>query len=216
MYDNQKKTLEIEYKVWIGRLFILMALAGFSCFIALRCLNDTDSEEEFKLEVLMLNFALVSVVLFLILHYIPNSTCVVSTLIISFTLLTVTLMTTIKDEYRLSEFFIPAGNLVFIVLIIIPTQWKTNLLAYGVAMVCLPYSVKYSFGTMPKDCALAVVFALSWFTMSNFLIYKRLKSLYMNILKCEKLIIEMKKILHIFPHGVIITNGGKTDLAQES
>ena len=215
MYDSQKKTLEMEYKVWIGRLLILMALSGFVWSTALRCLNVSDKDEDFKLEVLMFNYGVVSVILFLILYYIPNSTGVVSTLIILFTLLTATLMTTIKEEYRLWEFFLPASNVVFIVLIIVPTQLKTNLLAYGFWMLCLPWSVKYSFGTVSNDCSLAVMFASCWFTMSNLLIYNRLKSLYMNILKCEKLIIEMKKILHIFPHGVIITNGGKTNLAEE-
>jgi len=82
-------------------------------------------------------------------------------------------------------------------------------------MIYLPYSVKSKFGVLPNDCVNAVMFASSWFMLLNLLIYSRLKSLYRYILKCEKLIIEMKKILHIFPHGVIITNGGKTNLAEE-
>ena len=216
MYQRQKAVLEKEYKVWIGRLIILMALAGYLCYILLRCLSGSTSDEQFKIEVLMLNYGLVSTILYLIISYVPNSTSIISTLIISFTLFTVTLLTTIKDEYRLSEFFIPAGNIVCVVLIIIPTQWKTNVLAYGMWMIYLPYSIKSKFGILPNDCAVAVMFASSWFMLWNFLIYNRLKSLYRYILKCEKLIIEMKKILHIFPHGVIITNGGKINLADES
>ena len=131
MYQRQKAVLEKEYKVWIGRLIILMALAGFLCYILLICLSGSTSDEQFKIEVLMLNYGLVSTILYLIISYVPNSTSIISTLIISFTLFTVTLLTTIKDEYRLSEFFIPAGNIVCVVLIIIPTQWKTNVLAYG-------------------------------------------------------------------------------------
>jgi len=57
---------------------------------------------------------------------------------------------------------------------------------------------------------------MSWFVFSNFLLKSRLKSLYEKILKCEKLITEMKKILHILPHGVIITDSQKAAAGEEN
>ena len=125
-------------------------------------------------------------------------------------------MSNIKSEYRLTEYFLPALNIVFVLLTINPTQWKTNILAYGVGMFYLPYSVKSKYGTVPTDWIQAVVFSMSWFVLSNFLLKSRLKSLYEKILKCEKLITEMKKILHILPHGVIITDSQKAAAGEEN
>ena len=133
-----------------------------------------------------------------------------------FTLYTVTMMTNIKKEYKLSEYFIPAISVVYILLIIIPTHWKTNIFAYGVAMFYLPYSVNSKFGAVPVDCIMAVIFSMAWFILTNILLNIRLKSLYENILKCEKLIAEMKKILHILPHGVIITGSQKGTAGEKS
>ena len=63
---------------------------------------------------------------------------------------------------------------------------------------------------------MAVVFSMGWFILTNILLNIRLKSLYENILKCEKLIAEMKKILHILPHGVIITDSQKAAAGEEN
>ena len=63
---------------------------------------------------------------------------------------------------------------------------------------------------------MAVIFSMAWFILTNILLNIRLKSLYENILKCEKLIAEMKKILHILPHGVIITGSQKAAAGEES
>ena len=149
--QKQKKILQNEYHGWIRILLTLMSLAGLVCFIVLRCVNGAEVEEEYTLQLLMFNYFFVSLTFLGTIHFFPKTISIIITLIISFTLFTVTLMSNIKSEYRLTEYFLPALNIVFVLLTINPTQWKTNILAYGVGMFYLPYSVKSKYGSVPTD-----------------------------------------------------------------
>ena len=57
---------------------------------------------------------------------------------------------------------------------------------------------------MPSQLSVTTFLGSVWFFICNLVLYSKLKELYETIMKSEKLVKEMKKILQILPHGVII------------
>ena len=127
---------------------------------------------------------------------------------ILFTLITVANTCSSTSEYLFNEYYIPALGMLHNLVILIPTQWRSNVLAFALGMVYFMYIIYSTFGKIKHDLVISLILACFWFTLYSVVLYSKLKSLYSYILKWERLIKENKKILQIFPHGVIITDEG--------
>ena len=89
---------------------------------------------------------------------------------------------------------------------LIPNQWKNNVAAYIVAMAYFILRCLFKYNSVPIELIVSAVIGSMWFMLVNYVCYYNLHILYDIILKSEKLIYEMKRILQIFPHGVLITS----------
>lgn len=62
-------------------------------------------------------------------------------LFITFILMSVTNMSNESETYKMHEYVMPTLALVYLVLMIVPTQWKLNIFCFMMAMVYFVYQI---------------------------------------------------------------------------
>ena len=111
----------------------------------------------------------------------------------------------------MDEYFLPTLGMLHNLVIVIPSNRKLNTLAYISGMGYFLYKVYVTYGAVKQDLVVVAFLSWGWFILSNILLNSKLRTLYSILLKWEKLMKETKKILQIFPHGVIITNNSNSE-----
>jgi hypothetical protein len=91
------------------------------------------------------------------------------------------------------------------IIVFIPTERRLNIIAFTIGMMYFIYSVKTKYGEVRHELVISLTLSCFWFLLCNIILHFKFKTLYGYLLKCEKMMKETKKILQIFPHGVIIT-----------
>jgi hypothetical protein len=110
----------------------------------------------------------------------------------------------LDDKLVLPEYTISTVGFIYLLVMAFPSKWMSNSIAYFLGMVYFIYVCYNNYGYVKTELAIAAFFGTLWFYLCNIVMYSKLKALYETILKSKKLIKEMKKILQIFPHGVLI------------
>jgi hypothetical protein len=106
-------------------------------------------------------------------------------------------------------------NLIQCLSIIVPDKWLFNSIGYSIGMIYLAIQTYRVYGVYSSDIVSSTAMSIFWFTFSNVLLRETTRSLYSTILNSERLIREMKKILQIFPHGVIINPFGINNIEKK-
>lgn len=90
-------------------------------------------------------------------------------------------------------------------IIIAPIHWKLNCLVFTLGEYYYLISLVYKCKTIPFSLYAAFLFSTFYFYVASYILYAKLATLYKIILKNDRLLREMIKVLEIFPHGVIIS-----------
>ena len=85
-----------------------------------------------------------------------------------------------------------------------PNQWKLNCLAFTVGGLYYIVKIYQGFDNVPVDLPCSTLITRIIANCACYLMNSKMKGLYRVILKNERLIAEMKKIIQLFPHGVLI------------
>jgi hypothetical protein len=66
-------------------------------------------------------------------------------------------MGTTKEVYSFCEFFLPTMAMLHTLVIILPTQWKTNIFSYFIGMMYVLYKTHKVYGMVPSDLVAAAL-----------------------------------------------------------
>lgn len=79
-----------------------------------------------------------------------------------------------------------------------------NEVSFGLGMLYLAGKYVYTYGSIPPEFVSSVGISWFYFMMTSKIQYSKLKALYRLVFENNKLVKEMKRLLDIFPEGVII------------
>ena len=123
-------------------------------------------------------FFVVTSILLVFLYKLPHKIHLMIPLFLLYTLINTSDISTSVPVYTMSEYYISSLGMMHCLVIIIPTQWRSNSIAYAVGMGYHLYSVHMTYGEVKPDTIISLVFSCFWFTLCNFVLYSKLKSLY--------------------------------------
>lgn len=92
-------------------------------------------------------------------------------------------------------------------LIIAPNYWKSNCLIFVMCFTYFAATIYLKYGYVSERFQLTMLACIFYFVTASLLLSSKLNNLCAAILKHEKLAHEMKKLLTIFPNGVVIHSG---------
>ena len=109
-----------------------------------------------------------------------------------------------SENYAITEYMLPVGLLVSILIIIVPSQWLTNSFAFNLGMIYFLFQIYYHYKTLPVPLLWSVWLSSMYFTCAAWILYIKLRNLYILLQQNQKLNKEMKRLLQIFPESVLI------------
>lgn len=105
----------------------------------------------------------------------------------------------------MTEYAFAASYLLHLLQNLLPTQWKWNIIAFDASIIYYIVMVKITYDKLTVEFVLSALLAMFYYSISAIVLNKKNRNLYQTLLQNQKLNKEMKKILEIFPEGVIIT-----------
>ena len=125
-------------------------------------------------------------------------------------------ITTGEDQYKFSEYYTTTIMIAYLMIVIMPSQWKINSLSFVAGLGYCYYEMFVKYGDqVPEDLKIIFIAASLYFTVTSLVLYLRLITLYGLVSKTEKLIDEMKKLLQVFPESVIIRTSEKNEVKRK-
>jgi len=124
-------------------------------------------------------------------------------------------ITTGDDEYKFSEYYVSTITISYLIIVILPSQWKINSLSFAGGLGYCYYETYVKYGEVPEDLKIIFIAGSTYFTVTSLVLYLRLRTLYGLVSKTEKLIDEMKRLLQVFPESVIIRTSGKNEVKKK-
>ena len=97
----------------------------------------------------------------------------------------------------------------FLLIIFIPTQWKSSSAIVFCGWLYYIYQVYARRDVITVDILVSAFSAWVYFTASAYMLNSKFKELMRHSYRSEKQALETTKVLEIFPHGVIIQPGEK-------
>jgi len=149
-------------------------------------------------------FALLIALFLVVLHFSPHKIVYVVPLTMIFIGYAMAEVVWAQEEYRMNEYMLAWMCLHFLLVILIPTQWKLNSLIFWWSCVYLPIRIYITFNVIPLSLLFSLFTSAIYFTVWSSSIYQKLEDLNIILLNNQRLIQEMRRILEIFPHGVLI------------
>ena len=116
-------------------------------------------------------------------------------------------LSTSFPEYAIHEYWLPWLSFAYIMLIIAPNYWKSNWLIFAACFTYFAVTIYLKYGYVSERFKLWMLAWIFYFVTASLLLSSKLTNLWAAILKNEKLVNETKKLLTIFPNGVIIHSG---------
>jgi len=140
---------------------------------------------------------------------------------ILFFLIITTQVSTFNSEYRFCEFYMNNALMGNVLVVIMPSQYKANCIAFILAMVYMCSKVYWCYGVLPTELIVSAILSSQYFCINSVILFNRLRKLYGLIRKNQELYQEMKNLLKVFPESVIIRadrsekNGSKKYFANQ-
>lgn len=175
---------------------------------------ETRSGMAFVIQVVYLMIYLI--VSYVIVHYFVKVTPFLIPLSILFLLFITVNIGTGAEEYRVTEYMLPVGCLVNILIVVVPSQWSINSLAFVLGMLYYIHQMHSNYGVVPVPLLMAIWLATMYFTFTSWILFRKLRTLYKLLRENQKLNKEMKRLLQIFPEGVIISTKDTDDSSKSS
>jgi len=143
-----------------------------------------------------------------VIHIFPNVTPYLIPVTIMFFMFLTTQISTAGDEYKFSEYFMTNCLGANMLVVMLPSQWKANSLAFIAGMIYLWVNMFFSYQTFSFELVMSSILGSIYFCITWLTLYCRMRSLYVLIAKNQKLINEMKRLLQVFPESIIIRANG--------
>lgn len=153
---------------------------------------------------------------YIIVHYFVQVTPFLIPLSILFLLFITVNIGTGSEDYRVTEYMLPVGCLVNILIVVVPSQWSINSLAFIFGMCYYIHQMYSNYGVVPVPLLLAIWLATMYFSFTSWMLYRKLRTVYKLLRENQKLNKEMKRLLQIFPEGVIIRTSENEDSKSNS
>jgi hypothetical protein len=112
-------------------------------------------------------------------------------------------------DYRIVEYYLPCIAFVCWMSATAPTQLKLNATAFTWVIILADYLLTSSYPSVPIELHVAFLWAIIFFNWFVYVMNTNVKVLFAMLLKNEKLIREITKIIQAFPHAVLIQSTGK-------
>ena len=151
--------------------------------------------------------------LFIIIFW-PAYYIMIARMFMWFVLICLANMSTAFHEFAIHEYWLPWLSFWYLMVIIAPNYWKSNCLIFISCFIYFVIWVYLKYGEITVRFKLTTYATIFYFIMASLLLNSKMNQLWSAILKSEKLAVEMKKILTIFPNGVLI-HSGLTDNVQK-
>jgi signal transduction histidine kinase/uncharacterized protein YneF (UPF0154 family) len=107
-------------------------------------------------------------------------------------------------SYRMMEFMLTNVSFSALQVLIMPTHWKLNWVAFSLGSFFFVVQNYMTYNELPIELFSGTFLCVFFFNWFWYLAYYKLKLLLEMILKNEKLVNEIRKIIESFPHSVLI------------
>lgn len=141
---------------------------------------------------------------YLMVHFFVSFTPFLIPLSVLFLLFITVNIGTGSEKYQVTEYMLPATWLVNILIVVVPSQWSINSLAFIGGMCYYIHQVNSHYGVVPVPLLWAIWLSTMYFTFTSYILFRKLRTLYKLLRENQKLNAEMKRLLQIFPESVII------------
>jgi hypothetical protein len=165
----------------------------------------TGSSEDFRLNARLTVYLFIFTSIRVFIGVYPNKIHLLIPLFITFLLVMMSFATVRQNSIVHPFNWITFSWAINLVIVTVPIQWKKNSIAYFVGMWVVVKWVYSSHDKIPFDIVFWSIAGPTFVTFTNYVLYSNVRSLYETNWKNGKLIKEMKKLLQVFPHGVLIT-----------
>ena len=155
----------------------------------------------------MLTLLLNTIICSFVLKYNPSYFKILIPINIVLYMMATTQVNTSLVEYRVLEYMLANVSFFWLQIVISPTQWKSNWAAFTVTSIYFIYALQKHFGEVVAELYIGMFFTVFLFNWFWYISYQKNKGFLSIILKNERLIAEIKKIIEAFPHGVLIQSG---------
>lgn len=113
--------------------------------------------------------------------------------------------------YVVHEYIMPCIGFCYMIIIIIPNQWKSNCLIWSLCIIYYAQQVYSKYGYLSVSFWISFTTSIMYFTVSSLVLFSKLQQLYEYIHKTETMRMDMKRLLEVFPNGVLILTKDQED-----
>ena len=152
-------------------------------------------------------WTILAIISLIIIIFCPSYYIMIARMFLCYVVMSMADMSTAFPEYSIHEYWLPCLSFWYLMVIIAPNYWKSNCLIFLLWFIYFAICVYLKYGHIPERFKLAWYATLFYFIMASLLLNSKMNQLCSAILKNEKLVEEMKKLLTIFPNGVLIHSG---------
>jgi len=110
----------------------------------------------------------------------------------------------LTDTYLFDEYLICGFTCQFLVISVVPTQWKVSPIASVLGELYVAVNVYALYDNIPPSFMVSIVFSKIFFVLSNYVLDLRFRELYKTIIDNENLLKQNRKLMEAFPDGVVV------------
>ena len=202
----QLKEVMETYSVHIKTFFVMFILILLFIIYSHSNMNQ-DDELTYIVYRQCWGWVFISIISLMILSFSPTYYVMIARMLLAFVIIGMADISASLPEYGVHEYSLPWLSFGYIMIIISPNFWKSNWFIFTLCFIYFALRIYFKYGYMPEKFMLTLYACIFYFVTAAVLLNSKLKRLWTAILKSEKLVEEMKKLLTIFPNGVIIHSG---------
>jgi hypothetical protein len=205
----QKKFVEkwvIKYSILFKAGIIFLFIFAWLLYILHVTFNEISEEMHalrFKNTILFNSFIAIS---WWIIHFSPKNISLVIPCFILVTSIVFADFLTFKEEYEFDEYISTVFCWIYLLATMFPHSWKLSCASLTIGSLYMSMSVFKKYTKVPIQFYASFFFNSFYFWVLCYIVNYRLKELYKTIHYNENLITQNKKVVEVFPHGVIIEN----------
>ena len=112
------------------------------------------------------------------------------------------------EEFKVHEYLASTISFQFLVIILLPNHFISSCLAFTAGVLYMVGAVHYSFDEVPSSFNVSMLATLLFYYVARYVVNLRFNELFETIIRIEQLIKQSKRVMQIFPQGIIIESKG--------
>jgi len=149
-------------------------------------------------------FALLQLVFATIVHLRPKYYGYIIPIFITFCMEFVVNLSIANENYPVSEWALPCITFCNMLVVIAPGQAKSICISFTLGWVYYLYQLYFVRDMLQMSFFVSFLLSIGYFVVSSVVVNYNIKNLYHNMAQNRNQTHEMRRLLEVFPHGVII------------